>query len=243
MKATLLQTAPVWEDRRANRERVAALVAGLETDWIVLPEMALSGFTMDRGASTWDRDDLAFFAALARDRACFITVGAVLDGRNTALAFGPQGDIVATYEKRHLFSFSGEDRHYEAGSRRSAYRVGDLRVAQAICYDLRFPYHFWPEAPEVEAYCVIAAWGGKRAEHWKTLLRARAVENQAFVIGVNRTGKEPGVEYSGDSALIDPQGRALLDCGSAEGAYSVEFDPAEAGAWRRTFPAQKDRRE
>jgi predicted amidohydrolase len=243
MRVTLVQYAPVWEDRPANRERIAALLAGLSTDWIVLPEMALSGFTMNQTASTWGAEDYRLFEELARDRGCVITVGAVRDSHNTALVFGPDGSILSTYAKRHLFGFSDENRHYMPGSRRAAYAVGALRVSQAVCYDLRFPNHFWPEAEDTDAYCVIAAWGGARSEHWKTLLRARAIENQAFVIGVNRIGAEPGVDYSGDSALIDPQGRTLLDCGAKEGAFTAEIDPAEVGRWRAAFPALKDRRQ
>jgi omega-amidase len=247
MRVTLVQFAPVWEDRAASRARIADLLAGVRSDWIVLPEMALSGFTMSREASTWDRADFDFFSSLARGRGCHVTVGAVVEGCNTALAFSPDGSIAAAYRKRHLFSFSGEERHYQAGTARCSYAVCGFRVAQAICYDLRFPNHFWPDADGTDAYCVIAAWGGKRAEHWKILLRARAIENQAWVIGVNRVGSEPSgqaarVEYSGDSAVIDPQGRTLLDCGLAEGAFTAELDPKAAPEWRRAFPALLDRR-
>ncbi len=247
MRVTLLQYAPAWEDRQVSREKVAALVAGLSTDWLVLPEMALSGFTMDRAAATWDASDEAFFAGLAKELRCAISVGAVRDRHNVCLVFGPEGRILASYAKRHLFSYAGEEARYDAGREPRSYELSGLRISQSICYDLRFPADFWQEAPNVDAFCVIAAWGGKRAEHWRLLLRARAIENQCFAIGVNRIGIEPsglppGVEYSGDSAVIDPQGRTLLDCGSAEGAFSVEIDPAAVAQWRSAFPALKDRR-
>ncbi len=115
-------------------------------------------------------------------------------------------------------------------------------MGQAICYDMRFPYHFWCEAANVEAYCVIAAWGGKRAEHWKTLLRARAIENQAYVLGVNRIGEEPNLNYSGNSAIIDPLGNTVLDCGENEGAFTESVDISVVLEWRNDFPALKDRR-
>ncbi|MEI6876537.1 MAG: nitrilase-related carbon-nitrogen hydrolase, partial [Spirochaetota bacterium] len=119
MRVSLVQYAPVWEDRGASRAKLVSLLAGLSTDWIVLPEMALSGFTMERSASTWDETDHAFFSALARSRSCIVTVGAAKEGHNTALVFGSDGAVVSAYEKRHLFSFSGEDGHYVAGTRRA----------------------------------------------------------------------------------------------------------------------------
>jgi predicted amidohydrolase len=220
------------------------MLTGLEgVDWIVFPEMALSGFTMRVTAATWEAEDYDFFASLARERGSWVTVGAVEEGKNVALAFGPDGLIAARYAKRHLFSFSGEEKSYRPGESRVSYEVGPIRVAQAICYDLRFPYHFWPDAGSVDAYCVIAAWGGARAAQWNALLRARAIENQAWVIGVNRTGKEPSNCYAGLSAVYDPRGEEILSCGSAEGVFLVDIDPATASAWRSSFRAFGDRLE
>ncbi len=244
MEISLLQFAPVWEDRLATRKKITAMLAGSRPgNWLVLPEMALSGFSMDRTKSEWDEADYAFFSALARERTCHITVGGVKEGRNTAFVFGPDGAIMATYAKRHLFSYAGEDTKYEAGKTPVQYTVDSLAIGQAICYDLRFPYGFWSQAPFVDAYCVIAAWGAKRAGHWATLLRARAVENQAFMIGVNRVGDEPGVQYAGGSAIIDPQGIPLLECGTAEGCFTGSIDPAAVETWRKAFPAIKDRQQ
>jgi predicted amidohydrolase len=205
--------------------------------------MALSGFSMDKAATTWDAADFDFFAGLARGRGAWVTAGGVENGRNTAFAFDPDGRIAARYAKRHLFSHAGEGASYEAGNDRTAYVAAGVRVAQAICYDLRFPYHFWDDAPAVDAFCVIAAWGAPRATHWNALLRARAIENQAFVVGVNRCGSEPSTAYAGGSAVYDPRGAALLECGGDEGAFAAEFDPREAARWRSDFAAMRDRRE
>jgi len=254
MRISLLQYAPAWQDRAASRRKIARLLAGAAhaasaraagAEWLVLPEMCLSGFTMDEKASSWDADDFSFFADLARERACYITAGGVEKRANTAFCFSPDGAVLCRYIKRQLFSFSSEEQSYAAGSEASLYRVGGeggLRVSQSICYDLRFPYLYWPDAPSVDAYCVIAAWGKARAGQWKALLRARAIENQAFVVAVNRVGEEPSAAYSGDSAVISPQGEPLLDCGGKEGVFSVDIDVAEAAAWRAAFPALKDRR-
>jgi len=243
LRVTLVQLSPVWEDRAASRDKIADMVQTAEpkTDWLVFPEMALTGFSMDLGKTTWKPDDYAFFSDLSRSFHCYCTVGGVEEGRNTAMVFRPDGTLIARYVKRQLFSFAGEDRHYQKGATPTRYAVGSVNISQGICYDLRFPGNFWPEAPVVDAYCVIAAWGGKRREHWRSLLAARAIENQAFCIGVNRTGQEPGNFYTGDSMVIDPMGRVLLDCGEEEGVFTVALDLGAVKDWRATFPALADR--
>jgi omega-amidase len=242
MRITLAQYAPLWEDRAATRSMLGSVLNGVgDTDWLVFPEMALSGFSMDITKTTWDENDWAFFAGIARSHSCFVTAGGVEGGKNKAFTFDSHGNLLATYEKRHLFSYSKEGEHYSPGNYTTQYAIGDLKVGQSICYDLRFPYQFWHSAPEVDCFCVIAAWGGKRAEQWKILLRARAIENQAFVVAVNRIGNEPGGSYSGDSAVIDPRGTILLDCGDAEGFFPVDIDQGAVAAWRSEFPALKDR--
>ena len=252
MRVTLLQFAPVFEDREASREKVAELLADVESDWIVLPEMALSGFTMNVAAADWDAKDEAFASALASSKQAFVTIGGARGRKNCAFTFGRDGRPVSVYEKRHLFSPSAEDGSYGAGGPASIFAIspegaeegaGEFRIAPSICYDLRFPYHYWKMAPEVEAFFVIASWPSSRRDHWKILLAARAIENQAFAIGVNRTGSSPDTDYSGDSTIIDPRGRILLECGSAEGAFSADIDPEAARAWRRSFGAMGDRLE
>lgn len=247
MRLSLVQYAPVWEDRAASRAKLAELLKrDSAADWIVLPEMALSGFTMNRAAAAWDRADFDFFSELARARAAWVSVGGVDGAYNTAFAFDPDGAVACRYRKRHLFSYAAEQGAFEPGDARATnpgrYDLGGLRVAQAVCYDLRFSYEFWDAAPSVEAYCVIAAWGAARAEQWSALLKARAIENQAFVIGVNRVGDEPSASYAGGSAIYGPRGELVLDCGTAEGVFSADIDPQEVAVWRAAFPALKDRR-
>jgi predicted amidohydrolase len=262
VKIILVQFAPARDDRAASRERVAALLSEAQGDWFVLPEMALSGFSMNLRATSWGDEDFAFFTDLAKRKRAYVTVGGVRNGRNCAFTFDPKGESISAYEKRHLFSISGEDRTYEAGDGVEGFDLeapGGTRlgVGPSICYDLRFPYHYWKQAPRAGIYFVIAAWPRSRREHWRSLLAARAIENQAFVVGVNRTRDSfPGngqerlgdsvateTEYSGDSLLLDPRGRILLDCGEAEGAFAAEIDPAEVAAWRERFGAMADRLE
>jgi omega-amidase len=253
MRISLVQYAPIWEDRQSSKDMISTLLATAPAcDWLVFPEMTLSGFTMNAEASTWNEKDSGFFAGLARERSCWVTAGGVQEGQNKAFTFDPEGRITSIYAKRHLFSHSGEEAGYTPGNIRASYQVGrgksarngegeTLQVAQAICYDLRFPYHFWADAPAVEAYCVIAAWGKGRADQWRSLLKARAVENQAFVIGVNRIGSEPAAVYSGDSSVIGPRGEELLYCGDAEGVFTVDIDTTATMKWRKAFPVIKDR--
>jgi predicted amidohydrolase len=257
MRINLLQYAPIWEDRQASKAKISALLADASAaDWLVLPEMSLSGFTMRAEASTWDKNDFDYFSGLAREHSCWVTAGGVQDGLNKAFAFNPEGRIVGIYAKRHLFSHSGEEAGYTPGTKRIVYHVGGdhvggdhagkrkgMQIGQAICYDLRFPYHFWADAPELDAYCVIAAWGKGRADQWRALLKARAIENQVFMIGVNRIGSEPAAVYSGDSSVIGPRGEELLYCGGSEGVFSVEIDSTASRKWKEAFPVIKDRLE
>lgn len=247
MRISLVQYAPIWEDRQASRDKLRVLLTTASTtDWLVLPEMSLSGFSMRPEASTWGSEDFTFFSDLAKERSCWITVGGVQEYLNKAFTFDPTGEIVGSYAKRHLFSHSGEEAGYRPGTEQGIYQVGGdggIQVAQAICYDLRFPYHFWEVAPAVDAYCVIAAWGKGRADQWRALLKARAIENQAFIVGVNRIGSEPSAVYSGDSSVFGPRGEELLHCGDAEGVFYAEIDPGAAKRWREAFPVIKDRLE
>ena len=146
MRISLVQYAPVWEDRQASKDKLSAILGATSTtDWLVLPEMSLSGYTMNLEASTWDTHDFDYFSGLARDRSCWITAGGVQDRFNRAFSFDPSGRLVASYAKHHLFSHSGEEVGYLPGTMHEYYRVGGdvgIQVAQAICYDLRFPYHF-----------------------------------------------------------------------------------------------------
>ncbi|HUX41326.1 MAG TPA: nitrilase-related carbon-nitrogen hydrolase [Rectinemataceae bacterium] len=262
MKIVLVQFAPARDGRAASRQRVATLLSEAQGDWFVLPEMALSGFSMNLGAASWGDEDFAFFAGLSQRKQAYVTVGGVRKGRNCAFTFDPKGELISTYEKRHLFSISGEDKTYKAGDGVEGFeletRTGTrLGVGPSVCYDLRFPYHYWKQAPGAGIFFVIAAWPRSRREHWRSLLAARAIENQAFVVGVNRTrdsypakerdrlgdSGESETEYAGDSLLLDPRGRILLDCGEAEGAFAAEIDPAEVAAWRNRFGAMADRLE
>ena len=246
MRVALCQFDQVWEDAAANRARIAALVDACAEpfDWIVFPEMTLSAFTMDVARATLTAADKEFFASLARRRNACISYGGVEDGFNKLVTLDRTGALVNEYAKQHLYSFAGEDKNYRTGEAEPTFELEGLRVTPRICFDLRFPHEFWDAAERTDVYVVIASWPAKRADHWMTLLKARAVENQAYVIGVDRTGKDPFLEYSGNSMIYDPMGRVVLDSGETEGVHvaTAAIDPAQVTKTRSRFPFLADRK-
>ncbi len=250
MRVALLQMDPVWHDKAASFAKVRAALAPLgPCDLLVLPEMFATGFTMRPGNLVEDADGEtgAFLAGLAREAGCTVLGGLIERGeelpRNVLAAYDPSGACVGRYAKLHPFSFSGEHEKYAPGSETVVVPVGGLRVGLTICYDLRFPalYRSLLEK-DVHAYAVIANWPRPRTAHWRALLVARAIENQAFVLGVNRVGEGGGLTYEGSSLVVGPQGDILADGGTAEGLVRATLDLDALHAWREAFPALRDRR-
>jgi predicted amidohydrolase len=161
--------------------------------------------------------------------------------RNMAMLASPDGGVVK-YAKIHPFSFAGEDRVYTAGDRVVTADVDGVRVTPLVCYDLRFPEPFRTAAAETDLFLVVANWPDQRREHWRTLLRARAIENQAYVVGVNRAGTGNGLQYAGDSAAIAPLGETLAEADEREQVLFADVDPEVVRKLRARFPALQDRR-
>jgi predicted amidohydrolase len=215
---------------------------------IVLPEMFSSGFSMNATAvaeppggpterwltRTAGRLGLWILAGLARRD----SRGAAA---NEALIAGPDGSLIATYRKQRPFSPGGEHLHYAAGRETLVFPWNDVRVATFICYDLRFSELFRQAARErPELYVVIASWPDRRIAHWLKLLQARAIENQAYVLGLNRVGSDPTHAYPGRSLLVDPWGEILQDAGDAEGLIDAELDLARLRDYRSKLPFLDD---
>jgi predicted amidohydrolase len=154
---------------------------------------------------------------------------------------GPDGEV-HRYQKIHPFSFAGENEQYEPGEQFLTVLVEGVRVTVFICYDLRFADEFWQRAPDTDLYVVPANWPEPRREHWRTLLRARAIENQAYLVGCNRVGMVDKLNYTGDSAIIDPLGRPLVEASMVETVLSADVDAAEVARVRSRFPFLADRR-
>ncbi len=227
------------------------LLAGVEVAppaMIVLPEMFATGFCMQAGdiAEAADGPTNRFLSDLALEHGSYV-IGGVVGlgpdgrGRNQAAMFGPDGAELARYDKLHPFSFAGEDRYYSGGQDVAVVPCGPWQVAPLVCYDLRFPEIF-RRATQLGAtlLVVIANWPSARVAHWQQLLIARAIENQAFVVGVNRTGRDPKLVYPGSSLIVDPQGAILAQLDQQPGVLAGSLDLAALLEYRRSFPALAD---
>lgn len=252
MHVHLVQSDIVWEDPTANRRKVTTLVeraAPAAGDMIVLPETAFTGFSLDTSRTLPDAHHAeAFLAGLARAHRCTVVGGLVApDGRgrasNQSLAFSPEGQLLARYAKIQPFTLGGERKVHAPGERVACFDWRGIRVALLVCYDLRFPELFREATKQgAEMFVVIANWQARRYHHWLTLLEARAIENLAFVVGVNRCGTDPGVSYVGRSVAVSPHGHVIADAGERERVVTAAVDPEEIRSWRREFPALEDMR-
>ena len=255
MQVVGVQSDIQWEDREANHKRVRRLVEAARPQRggiIVLPEMFASGFSMNTAATT-DAPagkSSTFVSALAKEVGVYVVAGVVNSYQrdsachcNESLIVSPDGKEVARYQKIHPFTLGGESDHYQAGEKIVVTDVGGWKVCPFVCYDLRFPEIFRVGASKgAELFVVIANWPAARVHHWTTLLQARAIENQAYVVGVNRAGKDPKFEYPGRSLIVDPTGKVVADAGDREGTMQATLDRALLERTRTTLPFLKDMR-
>jgi len=248
-----LQMDITWEDRGANVAAARRLIAGAAVapgSLIVLPEMGLTGFSMDvaRVADTGARESESALCDLARDTGSWVVGGLVSrvpDGRgsNEALVATPDGGVAGRYAKMHPFSFTGEEKHYAAGAEPIVLPCGSFQLAPFVCYDLRFPEIFRTAARRgATLFVVIACWLETRHAHWRPLLQARAIENQAWVVGVNRCGRDPKYNYPGGSVVFAPDGRVAAELDAGEGVLRATLDSAAVQATRERFPVLNDLR-
>jgi omega-amidase len=252
MQAHLVQLDIAWEDKQANHARVREMIQQAcpgRGDLIVLPELFDVGFTLNTTiAIDHDETTLAFLRSLADETGCTVHGSRALPGPtpthalNCATICQPDhADPVCEYAKIHPFSFGRESDAYTGGDTLTHYTWNRARVCPAVCYDLRFPELFRLGAKAgAEVFVLGANWPSHRQQHWRTLSIARAIENQAFMIAVNRCGDDPHLPYAGGSIAIDPKGGILGELSDQQGVLSVEIDPSIARDWRATFPALRD---
>jgi predicted amidohydrolase len=242
----------VWEDRDANFARLApqiAAAAAAGARLVALTEMFSTGFSMDgeRVAEPAGGPSATFLAEQAAANGVWVCGSVPERDRGAAkpanrlLLAGPDG-TVHRYDKIHPFSYAGEQEHYAAGSALVTVPVDDVAVSLFVCYDLRFADEFWAVADRTDLYVVVANWPESRRLHWQTLLRARAIENQAYVLGVNRVGTGGKLTYVGDSYIIDPMGEVLASAAGTETLVLADVDPEVVRATRKRFPFLADRR-
>ena len=251
MKVYCCQLDIAWENKPENFRKIRSMLdrAQPERDsMVVLPEMFSTGFSMNVAAISEQAAPGAeqFINDLAVEFGVYVvggivSMGAKGKGLNVAVVVSPGGQTLTRYTKIHPFALGGELEHYDRGTRIERFEWDELKVVPFICYDLRFPEIFRTAVRDgAEMFAVIANWPNKREQHWVTLLQARAIENLAYVVGVNRVGSDPKLVYPGRTMIIDPHGNILADAGQTEGIISAEIDGNVVRNWRRDFPALQD---
>jgi predicted amidohydrolase len=252
MRLAAVQHDIVWEDRAANFERLApqvARAAAAGAELVLLSETFSTGFSMTPGIGEPEGGPSArFLAEQARTHGIWVGGSCpevAADGElpyNSFVLAGPEGQV-HRYRKLHPFTHAGEHERFRAGEAPVTVQVGDLRVTPFICYDLRFADVFWRAAPETDVYLVPANWPAPRRHHWQTLLLARAIENQAYVVGCNRVGTAgDGTEHAGDTRIVSPMGELLGTAAGVETVVLADVDPAEVTATRDRLRFLPDRR-
>lgn len=240
-----------WEDVSSNLARAADAVAAAAPpagSLVVLPEMFSTGFSMNLAVALQgpDRPAEALLMQLARRFNCTVLGGVATAGpdglgRNEAVAFDPHGRALTRYTKLHPFSPAGEKAAYTAGERILSFAWRDFAVCPFICYDLRFP-EVWRLAARRGAnlFVLIASWPAARQDHWRTLAIARAIENQAYLLAVNRCGSDPKGPLAGGSLIIDPRGGVLAEAGASAGVIRARPDLLDLLSYRQSFPTLAD---
>ena len=253
LSITTIQTNLHWEDKQANRNMLEEKILSIKdkTNIVVLPEMFTTGFSMNPSllAEKMDGETVAWMRRLAKTKSIILVGSLIIEEDqkyyNRLIWMLPNGEL-GFYDKRHCFSLSGEHEHYTPGTKRLIASVGGWKVNLCICYDLRFPV--WTRqviqsdpdqepAPEFDLLIYVANWPEVRSNAWKTLLHARAIENQCYVVGVNRVGSDiHDIKHSGDSMVIDPLGEVIYHKADDEHIQTIIIDKIKLNTVREKFP-------
>jgi len=250
-RASIVQTALAWQDAPANRARFERLLAPLAqaTDLVVLPEMFTTGFSMQSNAlaESPGGESHLWLARMANAIDAALLGSLIVrddqgPGVYNRLLIALPGAQMLHYDKRHLFRMAGEHEHYAAGQQSIVFTWRGARICPLVCYDLRFPVWSRRRAElDYELLVYVANWPDRRRSAWQKLLRARAIENQAFTIGVNRIGTDGNdVQYVGDSSVCDFLGEPIVEFGSHEATATVGLDLASLRKFRDRFPVHLD---
>lgn len=246
MKITILQRDILWAQPEVNVRRTNEAISWLaDTDLCILPEMFSTGFvTEPRGIAENDHSDtLAWMKTMAKACHCAMAGSIAVESGdhfyNRFYFVEPDGRVT-TYDKRHLFTYGGEDKRFTPGEKRVVVNFRGVRILLEVCYDLRFPV--WSRnRGDYDLIIYVASWPKSRVDAWSTLLKARAIENQCYVAGVNRVGNDPACDYNGCSVILDPYGRTLAACKPDwEMEVSADIDMNALTAFRSKFPVLDD---
>ncbi len=240
-----------WEDVPKNMRKIESFVKEASqnsVELILFPEMALTGFTMDVSKFMLSEEEiLRWISHIAISNSINIGLGfgTKVDekGKNKYAIVSQKGKILVLYTKIHPFTYSGEDKNYYKGNEISSCKIKEFQITPFICYDLRFPEIFQAASKESQLITLAASWPKAREEHWITLLKARAIENQCYIIGINRVGFGDGLEYSGKSIFVNPDGKILNQMNSREMLIIEDLKMEEIKVVKDRFDIKKDRRE
>lgn len=248
---TLIQTNLFWENKKANLKMLQQKIESIEekTEIVILPEMFTTGFSMKPEilAETMDGETVQWMKRVAAEKKIILTGSVIIEEEgkyfNRLIWMLPNGEY-GVYDKRHLFAYADEHVHYAAGNKKLIASVKGWKINLQICYDLRFPVWTRQDFQSENKYDLlinVANWPEKRSIAWQTLLRARAIENQCFVAGVNRTGDDGNkINYCGDSTIIDPLGEILFEKNKEENIFTFTLQKEKVTATREQFPFWKD---
>lgn len=251
---TTIQTALHWEDPQQNLAMLEEKINSINgrTEVIILPEMFSTGFSMKPEALAEEMNGatVAWMKRIAAEKKVILTGSVIIkdgdDYFNRLIWMQPDGNY-GIYDKRHLFAYAHEDQHYTAGKKRLIASVKGWRIHLLVCYDLRFPvwarHHFTATegAPEYDLLVYVANWPERRNHAWKTLLQARAIENQSFVVGVNRVGRDGNdIYHSGDTSVVNPMGDLLYTKAHDEDVHTITLQKSDLDEVRAKLPFWKD---
>ena len=251
MKIALAQVNICWENTEENFEicnKYIKRASENEVDLIVFPEMVLTGFTMNINSLKLSEEYiLNYFKEKAINNNINIAFGYGVKvnekGENKFAIISSKGEVKGIYTKIHPFSYSGEDKIFNKGNKIISINIDNVMVTPFICYDLRFPEIFQIASKESQLIIIIASWPKEREEHWNILLRARAIENQCFIVGVNRVGEGDNIVYSGGSLILDPLGNNINKQSNKECLIIEDIDISLVNKVRGNITIKKDRRE
>lgn len=240
-----------WEDSSKNINKVEELVKDAtqsNVELILFPEMTLTGFTMNISKLLLSEEEITnWIKKLAIDNNINIGLGYAIKvdekGKNIYIIVSKEGKIIAKYVKIHPFTFGGESDKYHSGNELSYCNINEFNIAPVICYDLRFPEIFQIASKKAQLITVAASWPKAREEHWITLLKARAIENQCYIVGINRIGLGDGLEYNGASTFINPNGEILNEMTNKENLIVRDLKIEKIIEIKEKFDIKMDRRE
>ena len=250
MKLALAQLDIAWEDKSTNKETAILFIeqaADENVDMILFPEMTLTGFSMNTSfIGETHNETIEFFKKISSQFNILIGFGYVegtSNSKNKYSVVSPCGDELVNYTKIHPFSFGEETKFYQCGSQINLFNAFDFTISPLICYDLRFPEIFQVASKTAHLITLAANWPVERREHWITLLKARAIENQCYIAGINRVGQGNGLTYSGDSMIIDPLGNIISSLYMEDGLIIADIFVENVTRIRENFRLKEDRKE